>query len=185
MDTLLLALADSAADAAIDEAKAELIQQVALAVISLLGMVITGFITYASNAVRKWIKAKAAETESKAHLAAFTCATTKLETISKNAVEEVEQTLVRQLKEADKWDAAGAKRARDTAVKIALKHLGSQGLQELKACMGHAPDVIEGMLRTYVERTVRAHGTTKTPGSPVVPLDGDDDQPGDAEDGAG
>lgn len=138
------------------------LQTVILAVIVALGGVVTALITLASKKILKWLNGKA-------HAATFQCAIGKLEMLTKNAVDEVEQTLVRQLKADDKWDADTAKEARDTAVRIAKRHFGDKGLKELASCMGHTAGSIDGMLRTYVEKHVRAMGTTNG-SSPVVSM---------------
>ena len=138
------------------------LQTVILALIIGLGGLITTMGTMASKRLLQWL-------EGKAHAATFQCAIGKLTTITKNAVNEVEQTLVRQLKATDKWDAETAKEARDTAVGIAKRHLGEKGMKELASCLGHAKESIEGMIRTYVEKYVREMGTSSSD-SPIVPL---------------
>ena len=140
------------------------LQTVVLAVVSLLGTLLAGLIGWAGASARKWLA-------SKAHGEAFACATTKLEKLTQNAVQEVEQTLVRQLKADEKWDAGTAKEARDTAVEIVKKHLGEKGMVELKDCMGVAVDTVEGMIRTHVEKHVYSMNATSGAGkAPLVPL---------------
>lgn len=167
MDTLL-ALADEALT--IDTAKAELIQQVMLTLMGIMGTVVMAFLTWAGNSMRKWITAKSKGAESNARLQAFLCATTKMETIFRNAYLEVEQTLVRQLKaDESTWNSNTARHARDTAVEIGMRHLGEQGVAELSECMGHAPEVIEGIGRTLIEGFAGDRTDSKDAG-PVVGL---------------
>lgn len=138
------------------------LQNLVLLVISVLGTVVTAGITVASKKALKWL-------DGKSHAATFQCAVSKIETVTKNAVDEVEQTLVRQLKAEEKWDGDTAKQARDTAVDIAKRHLGDQGIKELSGCMGHTAESMEGMFRTYVEKHVRNMGSTGNE-SPLVAM---------------
>ena len=138
------------------------LQTIILTIIVTLGGLVTALIGFASKKALRWL-------EGKAHASTFECAIGKLTTITQNAVDEVEQTLVRQLKADNKWNADTAKEARDTAVGIAKRHLGEDGLKELAGCLGHAEESLEGMFRTYVEKHVRAMGTTNGK-SPVVAM---------------
>jgi len=142
----------------------EMLQQVALGIVSLLGTVVTGLLAWASKSIKQWL-------EGKAHAATFQCATDKLEVVTRNAVWEVEQTLVRQLKSEDNWNVETAKLARDTAVQTAVRHLGKHGLAELKGCLGQTQEVIEGMIRTYIEKHVRGMGSSGD-SSPIVGMNG-------------
>lgn len=138
------------------------VQDIVLSVIALAGSVITAILGLASRSLLRWLA-------SKSHDASFNCAIQKMETLTINAVDEVEQTMVRQLKADKNWNQDTAKQARDTAVSIALRHLGDQGLREIQGCLGLQRDKIEGMLRTYVEKRVGSSGM-KSPEAPVVPL---------------
>lgn len=121
-------------------------------VVSLLGIVLTALIAWVSREAKAWLA-------SKAHFAAFECAMQKLETLSYNAVSEVEQTLVRQFKAEKNWNSDTAREARNTAVRIVKSHLGDKGIKELKGCLGHGLDTLEGLIRTLVEKHVSEHGT--------------------------
>lgn len=146
---------------------------VLIALLGALSLAARKLIALGSGKLIAWLDAKARETESKAHLAALTCVTEKLETWSTAAVAEVEQTLVRQLKRDDKWNDTTARLARDTAVDIMRRHAGPLGMAELKQCTGLAQEVIEGMFRTWIEKKVASMGTASNPLSPkrpVVPL---------------
>lgn len=154
------------------DALSNAVQTVVVAVLGLLGTVIVSLLTAGSRKLIAWLDAKAKESESNAHYAAFKCATSKLETLTKNAVIEVEHTLVREAKAQKTWGADAARKARDTAVGIVIRHLGPKGLQELEGCMGHATDVIEGIVRTLVERFVQDSRIDMKPNAngPVVSL---------------
>jgi len=141
-----------------DPATQTLMQSVVLAVISALGAVLTATITLASKKALQWL-------DGKAHAATFQCAMSKIESVTRSAVDEVEQTLVRQLKEDDRWDVETARGARDTAVEIAKRHLGIRGMKELEGCLGHAQDSIEGILRTHVEMYVKRENVERSTGS--------------------
>ena len=145
-----------------DPALQAAMQTIVLSVLSLLGTVITGAVAWMASYAKQWL-------EGKAHAATFQCAVNKLETVTKNAVDEVEQTLVRQLKADGKWNAETAREARDTAVDVAKRQLGEKGMEELEGCLGHAREAIEGMLRTYVEKQVRGHGNSGSD-SPIVAM---------------
>jgi hypothetical protein len=107
--------------------------------------------------------------ESKSHGASFAGAIQKIETLTINAVDEVEQTLVRQLKADKEWNVGTAKQARDTAVSIAMRHLGTRGAAEVQSSLGLDREKLEGMLRTLVEKHVGSSGT-KSEESPKVAL---------------
>lgn len=139
-----------------------------LAALTAVSLVIRKGIAAGSAAAVKWIEAKAAETESSAHYAALKCLTSRLDTLSTNAVAEVEQTLVRKFKKQGKWDSKSARMARDTAVDVMRRQLGEQGMEELKQCSGLAKEAIIGMFRTWVERKVSEQGSTTD--APVVAM---------------
>ena len=158
-------------DPQILEALRGLLSTFILGLVSLLAAAMVAGLALGRKKLNAWVSSKVASAESDAHYDAFECATGKLETLTKNAVLEVEQTLVRQLKADKKWDAETAVEARDAAVAVALNHLGSQGMGELEKCLGHGPDIINGMLRTYVEKHVSSYRPIKrTAGAPVSPL---------------
>ena len=137
-------------------------QNIALTVLSALATVVTALVGMASKKILQWL-------DGKAHAATFECAMSKIESVTKSAVDEVEQTVVRKLKSEDQWNAETAKGARDTAVLIAKNHLGQRGLKELEGCLGQAQDSIEGMLRTHVEKNVLRMGTSGN-ASPFVAM---------------
>lgn len=89
------------------------------------------------------------------HSAAFKCATQKIFHHAQLAVDEIEQTVVRQLKADGQWDRDTARMARDQAVAVIKHHLGEVGLNELKDCLGLGLDDLEGMFRSYVEAAVK------------------------------
>jgi len=128
--------------------------------LSLLSLVITGLLTLGSQSIKQWL-------DSKAHAAAFSCATTKLETLTKGAVMEIEQTVVRKLKADEKWTPETARFARDSALEIVKRQLGQKGLAELQGCLGLALKDIEGLIRTKIETTVQSSGSGS---GPVVDL---------------
>lgn len=172
--------AEIAADPVIADAWQSTMQTVVLAVIGLLGTVLTGLITIGSRKLLAWLDAKAKSSGSEAHYAAFKCATEKLSTWSRSAVDEVEQTVVRKLKRQDKWNKETARMARNTAVDVMVRHAGDQGLAELEQCLGVGREVVLGMFRTWVEKQVRADGSSGDK-SPIVSMgdDASDDLDGD------
>ena len=161
-----------ASDPVVVDAWQSTLQTVVLAVIGLLGNVITGLITVGSGKIMKWLDAKSKASGSEAHYAAFKCATEKLSTWSRSAVDEVEQTVVRKLKRENKWDKGTARMARDTAVEVMTRHAGEHGMAELQDCLGVGKDVVLGMFRTWIEKQVRDDGSSGN-GSPIVAM-GDD-----------
>src|SRR5690606_23581566 len=136
-----------------------IIQSLSEATLSILSMVIAALITWASRSLKRYI-------ESKEHFASFNCALTKIEVLSRAAVEEVEQTLVRQFKAEGKWDVETATRARDTALEIVKRHLGDKGMTEIKGCLGMAMKDIERLVLTKIESFVSRSGSGL---GPVVP----------------
>lgn len=136
-----------------------IISAVSEAAVSILSLVVTGLITWAARSLKQFL-------ESKAHFASFNCAMTKLEALSMNAVEEVEQTLVRQFKAEDKWGVETATEARDTAVEIVKKHLGKAGLAEVQGCLSLGLADVERLITTKVEAFVSRSGAGD---GPLVP----------------
>lgn len=139
-----------------------ILQNIVFAVISALGTVLVAAIGLGTRKVLKFL-------DGKAYAATFECAIKKIGTLTKNAVMEVEQTLVRQIKKDKKWDVDTAREARDTAVSIVERHLGENGMVELGNCLGLVRESLQGMLRTYVERHVNEMGSTNGE-SPIVAM---------------
>ena len=139
-----------------DQQLQEILELVVTGGLSLLTLVVTGLVSWGAKSIKQWL-------DSKAHMASFSCATGKLETLVMGATMEMEQTLVRQLKEDDKWDAETAKMVRDTAVGIVKRQLGERGLEELKGCLGLALADIDGIIRTKIEAFVGQSGTGQGP----------------------
>ena len=178
--------AEVVSDPVVADAWQATMQTVVLAVISLLGTLLTALIGVGSKKLMQWLDARAKASGSEAHYAAFKCATEKLSTWSRSAVDEVEQTIVRKLKREDKWDKNTARGARDTAVDVMTRHAGEQGMAELQECLGVTKDVVLGMFRTWIEKQVRADGSSGN-GSPIVSMgdDAEGDLDGGHDDSAG
>ncbi|PCJ22419.1 MAG: hypothetical protein COA94_09130 [Rickettsiales bacterium] len=130
--------------------------------LSLLAMTVSGLLAWGARSIKHWL-------DSQAHMASFACASTKLASLASDAVLEVEQTLVKQLKNDEAWNADTAKTARDTAAAIVKRHLGTRGLAELRGCLGLALADIEGLIRTQIEVSVQRAGTAGRH-SPTVAL---------------
>jgi len=121
--------------------------QTAIALLALASSALTGALA--------WLAKRAADyMGSRAHLASLECATTRMTQAANAAVEEIEQTLVKSLKAEDAWTAESARAARDEAMAIAMRHLGTRGLAEIRECLGHGVDDVRAMLRSFIEARV-------------------------------
>lgn len=121
--------------------------------------VIGPLIVTALGALATWVTWKLKDwLNAKVHDARFHCATEKISHFTANAIAEAEQTTVKQLKKDGKWDVEKAKTVRDSVVDVVKRHLGPQGLKELKGCLGHDEKVIEGMIRTQIESFLNKTG---------------------------
>lgn len=134
---------------------------VLLALISAIALTLRKVVNLGSERLVAWIDARAKTEESNAHLAALECVTRKLSTWAQTAVVELEQTLVRSLKREGKWNETTAREVRDAAVEVMKRHAGPAGLAELQKCTGLDMEVLEGMMRTYIENTVATLNRTR------------------------
>jgi len=130
-----------------EEITAKILEQAGPVIITLLGTLAT----WATWHLKNWLDAKV-------HDARFHCATEKIAHFTENAIAEAEQTTVKTLKETKKWDADAARTVRDGVVGVVRRHLGKHGMAELKGCMGHGEDVVEGLIRTQIEATIHRNG---------------------------
>ena len=138
---------------------------------SLLLTVITGLLAIASKSLRTWLSAQANSAHSKEMkeaIYAYEAAVAQLQALAANAVTEVEQTLVRQLKEDKNWDSVTAQEARDAAAEIVMRH-GKQACDVLRDAGRMTLPAIEGLVRTLVENSVAAmpHKSKSPPASPL------------------
>lgn len=153
----------------------ELVKTLVLGLLGLLGTVFGVAILWVRTQATEWFNAKiekaksdAKTAESAAHYEAFRCFTERLTQLATKAVDEVEQTMVRELKADKKWNVDTARKARDTAVEIMVRHAGEDGLKELQHCGKIGLDALMGMFRTYVESEVVRRGSS-TPANAIGP----------------
>lgn len=98
----------------------------------LLSAVVTGVII---PIIRKLGLLASQWLESKTHSAAFACATEKLTALVAEAVQDTEQTFVKDMKKQGKWDAGAASLARGAAYDAVMRTLGPEGRQEVLGCL--------------------------------------------------
>lgn len=113
-------------------------------ILPVIGTAAGSLLTWGLYQAVGWIKGRT-------HDARFHCAMDKLTTLTEAAVLEAQQTTVRTLQEMQNWDANTAQAVRDQVVGVVKRHLGKQGLDEVKSCLGQTEAVIEGMIRTQIE----------------------------------
>lgn len=178
----MLSLAPVIHDPEVVSQATELVRTLVLGVLGLLFTLVSAGLVWLRTRISTWVSAKVekakadAETaESTAHYEALRCFTETVGELAARAVDEVEQTMVRDLKENKKWSVDTAREARDTAVEIMVRHAGELRMERLQRCSGLGQDALVDLFRTYVESKIRRDKSSEKPAglgakSPVVPL---------------
>lgn len=120
------------------------------ATISALATIVAAVIPLLGVKVSRWL-------ESKAHLASFECANKRIMEMTRTAVLEVEQTLVKEYKKASadgKITKEEGIAARDSAYEKVKKHLGKDGWKELLGCLKIDGEALRGLLISHIEARV-------------------------------
>ena len=128
-----------------------------IGVITLFFAVLSGLLTWASVAVKKWLAARADH-------AAFQVAADKIFHVTDGLVREAERTLVKEAKAATadgKLTGEEGTKIRDEVLKRCVEHLGLDGIVDVqkgyKLKKEGALEMVQRILRTAIEARIWEH----------------------------